>query len=116
MQRTNMLFKNILKKFTSLIVALVTSVLFAAPAYASKIGDSKLAKGTENLANDASTWLLFIAPIVGGCFIVYFFIRRSGADEMDQKKWNNRITTAIISTIGAVIGISLLSIVLSYYQ
>lgn len=83
---------------------------------ASSIGDSKLAKGTENLISDATTWLLIIAPVAGGLLIIYFCIRRSAADEMDQKKWNNRIVTVIISCIGAVIGSAMLNILISYYK
>ncbi len=83
---------------------------------ASSIGESKLAKGTEKLISDATTWLLIIAPVVGGLLIIYFCIRRSAADEMDQKKWNNRIVTVIISCIGAVIGSAMLNILISYYK
>ena len=80
-------------------------------AYASGISESKLAKGTEKLIGDATTWLMVLAPVV-----IYFCIRRSVADEMDQKKWNNRIVVAIVSCIGAVIGSATLNIIIGYYQ
>ena len=35
---------------------------------------------------------------------------------MDKKKWTERIQTAIISTIGAVIGASIISLLISYYS
>lgn len=83
---------------------------------AGSISDSKLATGTEKLISDATTWLLVLAPVTAGLLIIYFCIRRSAADEMDQKKWNNRIVTAIISCIGAVIGSAMLNILISYYK
>ncbi len=83
--------------------------------YASNVQNSQLVKGTEKLIKDMATWLLVLAPIVGGLLIIYFFIRRSASDEMDQKKWNNRITTAIISVIGAVLGSATLNLIIGYY-
>ena len=85
-------------------------------AYASSISQSKLAKGTEKLIKDATSWLMVLAPVVAGLLIIYFCIRRSAADEMDQKKWNNRIVVAIVSCIGAVIGSATLNIIIGYYQ
>ena len=80
------------------------------------IGGSQIAKGTEKLIQDATTWLMVLAPVVAGLLIIYFCIRRSAADEMDQKKWNNRIVVAIVSCIGAVLGSATLNIIIGYYQ
>lgn len=87
-------------------------------AYASGggIGGSQIAKGTEKLIQDATTWLMILAPVVAGLLIIYFCVRRSGADEMDQKKWNNRIETAVVSCIGAVLGSATLNIIIGYYK
>ena len=80
------------------------------------ISDSQIAKGTEKLIQDATTWLMILAPVVAGLLIIYFCIRRSAADEMDQKKWNNRIVVAIVSCIGAVLGSATLNIIIGYYK
>lgn len=86
-------------------------------AYAAgSIQDSKIATGTQKLIQDATTWLMVLAPVVAGLLIIYFCIRRSAADEMDQKKWNNRIVVAIVSCIGAVLGSATLNIIIGYYQ
>ncbi|WP_218571259.1 Mbov_0395 family pilin-like conjugal transfer protein [Paenibacillus oralis] len=85
-------------------------------AFASDIKGSKLATGTEKLINDVTTWLMILSPVVSGVLIIYFFIRRSAADEMDQKKWNNRIIAAVISCIGAVLGSATLNIIIGYYK
>jgi ABC-type molybdate transport system permease subunit len=98
------------------IAALTMFFLKANTVYASGISQSKLATGTQKLIGDATSWLMILAPVVAGLLIIYFCIRRSAADEMDQKKWNNRIVVAIVSCIGAVIGSATLNIIIGYYQ
>ena len=98
------------------IATLAASFFMSAPAYAAGVQDSQIVKGTEKLVGDVTTWLMVLAPVVAGLLIIYFCIRRGMADEMDQKKWNNRIVTAIISCIGAVIGSAMLNILISYYK
>ena len=98
------------------IAALTMFFLKAYTVYASGISQSKLATGTQKLIGDATSWLMILAPVVAGLLIIYFCIRRSAADEMDQKKWNNRIVVAIVSCIGAVIGSATLNIIIGYYQ
>lgn len=77
----------------ALVLTPATMSFLASPAYAADIGSSKLAEGTKKLVQDATSWMLVLAPITAVLCIIYFFIRRSAADEMDQKKWNNRIVT-----------------------
>ncbi|MCL2253597.1 MAG: hypothetical protein FWC09_04060 [Lachnospiraceae bacterium] len=86
------------------------------PVYASDVANSKLVKGTEKLIGDVTTWLMVLAPIVAGLLIIYFCIRRSAADEMDQKKWNTRIIAAVVSCIGAVLGSATLNLIIGYYK
>ncbi len=71
--------------------AAVMFLMNSRTAYASSVSQSRLALGTERLIKDATSWLMVLAPVVAGLLIIYFCIRRSAADEMDQKKWNNRI-------------------------
>jgi len=97
----------------SLTVGLLS---FASSVSASGIQGSKLATGTEKLIGDVTTWLMILAPVVSGLLIIYFFIRRSAADEMDTKKWNNRIIVAVVSCIGAVLGSALLNVIIGYYK
>lgn len=84
--------------------------------YASDVSSSTLATGTKKLISDVTTWLLIIAPILTVVCIIYFCIRRSAADEMDVKKWNNRIVAAIVSCIGAVVASATLNVIIGYYQ
>ena len=93
---------------------LAASFFMSAPAYAAGVEDSQIVTGTEQLIGDLTTWLM--APVVSGLLIIYFCIRRGMADEMDQKKWNNRIVVAVVSCIGAVLGSATLTLILGYYQ
>ena len=95
---------------------LPASFFMSAPAYAAGVQDSQIVKGTEKLVGDVTTWLMVLAPVVAGLLIIYFCIRRGMADEMDQKKWNNRIVVAVVSCIGAVLGSATLNLILGYYQ
>ncbi|MBW4085249.1 Mbov_0395 family pilin-like conjugal transfer protein [Paenibacillus sp. S150] len=105
-------------RYTILIAyTLYWSLLSSPSAFAAgDIKDSKLVTGTEKLIGDVTTWLMILAPVIAGLLIIYFCIRRSAADEMDQKKWNNRIIVAIVSCIGVVLGSATLNIIIGYYK
>lgn len=94
--------------FNSLMIKLMSS--------GGGFSDSKIALGTQNLATDILNWLFLIIPIFGGACIVYFCIRRAGADEQDKKQFTNRIVTAIISTVVGLIANSIISLVVGYFQ
>lgn len=100
------------------VLVMLQVLFFNSPVFATggSVGGSKIAKGTEALIRDATTWLMILAPIVGGLLVIYFFIRRSGADEQDQKRWNNRIMTALVSVVGAVLGSAIINLIVGYYQ
>jgi len=109
--------KRIYKRASAVLLVLLITMMCAVPAYASgSVGSSKIATGTEALIKDVTSWLMILAPIAAVLLIIYFCIRRSASDEMDQKKWNNRITAAIISCVGAVLGSAILNLVLGYYS
>jgi hypothetical protein len=96
----------------SLWAALSTSTAYAAGG----IGGSKLATGTEQLIKDVTSWLLVVAPLVTVVAVIYYFIRKAVSDEMDHKKWNTRITTAIICCIGVVAASLIINLIVGYYQ
>jgi len=102
--------------FVSLALSAFLMLTTTMPAYAAGVSDSQIVKGTEKLIGDVTTWLMVLAPVVAGLLIIYFCIRRSAADEMDTKKWNNRIVVAIISCIGAILGSATLNLIIGYYK
>jgi len=118
------LFMSRIKNFIAFhyqkLIAVALSAFFmlnnAIPAYASGISGSPIVTGTEKLIGDVTTWLMILAPIVAGLLIIYFCIRRSAADEMDQKKWNTRIIAAVVSCIGAILGSATLNLIIGYYR
>lgn len=108
--------KNIFKKLTAVYIAVFIFIATVQTAYASAFEESKLATGTTKLIDDVTKWLLILAPTVGALVIVYFLIRRSHADEMDEKKWSNRIKVAVASVIGAVVASSIINVIVGYYK
>jgi len=44
------------------------------------------------------------------------FIRKTVSDEMDHKKWDSRISTAIICCIGVVAASIIINLVIGYYK
>jgi len=85
-------------------------------AFAADIGTSKLATGTEKLIKDVTSWLMIVAPLVTVVAIIYYLIRKTVSDEIDHKKWNTRISTAIICCIGVVVAALIINLIVSYYQ
>ena len=111
--------KFITKRYKKLSAAMLSAYLMLTvtmSAYASDVGSSNIVKGTEKLIGDVTTWLMVLAPVVAGLLIIYFCIRRSAADEMDTKKWNNRIVVSIVSCIGAILGSATLNLIIGYYK
>lgn len=97
------------------MIVVYSIALNSNPAFADGFGSSVFATGTQKLFKDIGTWLLILAPISGAVLGVYFFIRRQAADEMDQKKWNDRIKVTIFSTLGAVLVSAGIVLIASYY-
>ena len=93
----------------------IVGIFNADIAFAGNLQGSDFYKGTEKLLKDLSTAVLILAPIVTVLVVTYFFIRKGAADEMDSRKWQNRIITAIICGIGAVTAAALINMLGSYY-
>jgi len=118
------IFVDKIKKFIATNYKKLSAFMFSAfllftasmTVFASDINSSTIVTGTEKLIGDVTTWLMVLAPIAAGLFIIYFCIRRSAADEMDQKKWNTRIIAAVVSCIGAILGSATLNLIIGYYK
>jgi len=108
--------KNLKNKATTILVALSIFCVNLTANAAGSFGSSTIATGTKQLIEDVTTWLLIIAPIATVLFVIYYFIRKGMADEMEHKKWNSRIVTAIICGIAAVIASALLNMLTAYFQ
>lgn len=107
--------ENMKQKVVSNALALAMTMQVMCGSAFAAVADSKLATGTTQLINDVTTWLMVLAPVLAGMMIIYYCIRRSAADEMEQKQWTNRITAAVVSCIGAIIGSATLQIIVAYY-
>jgi len=104
------------KKLSTLAFSAFLTLTMSVPAFAAGINDSSIVKGTEKLIGDVTTWLMILSPIVAIMLIIYFWIRRSAADEMDQKKWNTRIIAAVVSCVAAIVSAATLNLIIGYYN
>ena len=115
--------KKITRKFINFIkntkdricVTVIMLILMTSPVSAS-IATSKLATGTEKLIKDATAWLLVVAPLVTVAALIYFAIRKGISDELDHKKWNSRMITAVICGGIAVLASVIVNLVMDYYK
>ena len=113
--------KNKLNKIISTISIMGATMMTNSVVLASDIANSKLATGLENLVSDASTCLMGIIITVGIFTILVALFMKSkptvtGSDEMDMRKWNNTIKTAIICMVGSVLVKGLVTIILGYFR
>ena len=100
---------------TTVITAFVITIFTKTTALASGFTDSKLATGTEALISDLTRWLMILAPVVTVLLVIYYLIRKSAADEMDAKKWNNRIVISLVCCVGAVLASVIVNLLVGYY-
>ncbi|AFM01448.1 hypothetical protein Desde_3156 [Desulfitobacterium dehalogenans ATCC 51507] len=100
-----------------LLAAILMAVFLLVPdmVFAETIQESKIFTGTIKMLNDGTTALMIAAPIIGALVIAYFLIRRSAADEMDQKQWNKRVFVALVSVVGVELVSVIINVVTSYY-
>ena len=116
------MMKKLKRKMFSITAAALSAAAFAQTAYAANeedggaFGRSKIATGTTKLLNDVQYWLMITIAVVGVVCFVYFMMRKSAADEQDQKGWQKRANTALISTVLGELGTVIINLVLSYYK
>lgn len=111
--------KKILILKRRLICIICFLILFSIPSSlgfaTGDIGNSQLANGLKRLIEDVGKYLILIAIPSGTAVVAYCFIRKGAADEMDHKKWSNRITVTIVSTIGAVVAGVIINVIGAYF-
>lgn len=106
-----------MRRIKTFFILLVCFFLSAGPVFAgTSVESNKLFTGFKSLVESATTALVVIAPIIAVILTIYFAIRRSGADEMDQKMWGKRISNAWICAAVAVAGSGLVTMIMSYFK
>jgi type IV secretory pathway VirB2 component (pilin) len=78
-------------------------------------GLGTLAAGTGRLISDLQTWIMWAAPIIAVIALVYCGIRRAMSDEMESKRWWQRILVIIVSTIVILVANGLIGVLRGYY-
>ena len=100
---------------TVFTVALFFATMIS-PAHAATIlENSAFYRGISNLLQDIFLAATVLGPSVCGIAAVVFFVRKSMADEQDDKQWNRRIVKAIICGVGIGLVSGLLALGTSYF-
>ncbi|AND11172.1 conjugal transfer protein [Bacillus thuringiensis] len=97
-------------------------VLFAAlfvidtSAYAA--GEPKIYSGTKKMIGDATTWLIALVPIAGGCMVAWqqFKKQMSDNDPADIAHANKRTKQILVATAIGVSAVGLIKWWASYYN
>lgn len=113
--------KTFSKRIYAILSTIITFIMLAPQAFATqsatdRVASSKIATGTTQLIADLTRYAQGIALAAAVFFAIYFQIRKSGADEQDQKMWSKRTKTAIVSGIIATIAIEIVNLIVSYYK
>lgn len=80
------------------------------------IQSNKVVTGTKKLFEDALGGLKIVGPAACALLAGYFFLRKGGADEQDQKMWQKRINTAVVAAVGIVLITSIIEVILGYFK
>jgi ABC-type molybdate transport system permease subunit len=105
-----------MKTLKATITSAVAITAMTVIAAANNIESSKVGIGIKNLVNDLMSWLMVLGPIVAGCACVYFFIRRSMADEVDGKMWNKRISVALLCGVAVFAVAGIINLLIGYIK
>ena len=116
MGKVPILTEDFMKLQRTIAIFILLTLCFSPMAFANKIVDSFIGKGTVELANDMSGFLMLLAPIIAVCASGYFLIRRSSANEHDGIMWNKRIVTAIICGVAVFLISGVISLITSYFR
>lgn len=105
-----------MKKSKVLLTLGAALFLTITPVFAgTDVQSNILFTGGKALITSLTNALVILAPAVAAVLTIYFAIRRSGADEMDQKMWGKRIANSWICAAIAVAGSGLVQLVMSYF-
>lgn len=85
-------------------------------ALAEDLSSTKLVTGLQKLIDDATSLIMGLAIPVTVLFVIYFLIRRSSADEQDQKRWGDRAKAAMVCGVGAIVAGGVIKAVAGYFQ
>lgn len=104
-----------IKKIIKTVGAAMLGVAISIHSASADISSSALFTGTTNLVNDLMTWMQIFGGSISGAVLVYSLIRRSMADENDQKKWKDKAIVAGVIAVLVVVAGGLIKTITGYY-
>lgn len=118
MKKIKKITKKIITKTRLNIMAMSLAFMYTMPkvAQANAIKDSKVAKGTNDMFNDVTSTLVWLAPVVGGAFLGYNFFKASHAEDEEMRAIKKQRKVIIYSTVGVFLASIIITVVTSYYK
>ena len=98
------------------IITIMTTMLLIISTNVFAMQSTKLYTGTVNLANDATTILLFALPIISTALFAYCQIRKNAAEPDEQRQWKKRQTAIIVGLIVGETISGTINALVTYYQ
>lgn len=110
--------QNITKKSWVFIFVFVTTIIILNPEliYAGGLSSSKAVTGTKNLLQDATKVVTILAPIVAGVMAGWNGLKLSSADDDEVKPIKKKIKICVIGGVVALIGGTMIQVILNYYK
>lgn len=105
--------KQIITTISMMLMVIKTKVL-ASGVFA--IQSTKLFTGTQRFANDATTALLYILPIISTALFVFCQIMKNTAEQDEQRMWKKRQIAIIVGLIIGMTASGLINAISGYYQ
>lgn len=114
------ILKAVLRFFILICTASTGFLLTSTPVFATGgnfLMESAPVKGIIQFLNDASTALLFIAPILGGLLIALFsMIMGAQQEPHDKVKWGKNRKTVIVALIWVFSASAVITLITSYIK
>lgn len=107
---------NTIKQRSTMALSMLLLFFLPTAVSASGLEGSVFVTGTTKLLNDAGKIVAVLSPLVASAVVGYCFVRRGAADEMDHKKWTNRINVAIVSGIAGTLGGTIITVLSGYFK
>lgn len=115
--------KAVMKEFllsaTAMFLITVTMAkpeLVLAADEASKLESSKLVTGIKSLFTDAGKVVALLSPLVAGAVAAYNGLKLSSADDDEVRPIKKRMKVCVIGGIVGLIGGSMISVILGYFN
>lgn len=103
------------KRIFKILIFILIFNLMSTVAYASGVISFIGFTGTKRLLNDLTTAAMVLLPIIVVILVIYFNVRKAGAEQDEQRMWTKRIKVALGCLIGGEVAAGLVNMIAFYF-